>query len=440
MSQRADIVGTIGCRRRAAPWWPHAGPALVGVALLFLLPRIVFGQEPQRTEPTAVGMDPAKLALATARLQQHVDDGDIPGVVAAVARDGKLVYFENLGQYDLENGKTMRLDTLFRVYSMTRQVTSIAVLQQYEAGKFDFDDPISMYLPAFANQRVLLDPTGTDIDATRVRSGDITVAHLLTHTSGLGSRGSALYRENNVRDKAVSLDEMTARAARIPLFHDPGAAFRYGIHATILGKLVEVWSGQPFDVYLRENLFEPLGMSDTMFWAEGDAADRLAVVYRPSDGRLNPHQIEQVPWTARPPLIEGGIGLLSTVPNFMRFGQMILNRGELDGRRVLQSETADLIYRNAVPEAAMPIGTGGYWLGSGWTLGGFNLVMDATAYDFPVSNGVIWWDGSAATRYFIDPNENMVMVIMSQVSPSRGGGFRENFRRLVDEAIIARRN
>ena len=415
--------------------------ALARVALCFplLLANLAAGQELQPADPGSAGMDAAKLELVTARLQQHIDDGDIPGVVAAVARDGKLVYFEALGQYDLENGRDMRPDTLFRIYSMTRQVTSTAVLQQYERGKFDFDDPISMYLPEFADQRVLLDPGSTDITQTRERVGDITVAHLLTHTSGLGPRSSALYREHNVRDKSISLDEMTSNAARIPLYHDPGTAFRYGIHATILGKLVEVWSGQPFDEYLQENLFEPLGMDSTMFWAEGEDAERLAVVYRPADGRLNPYRIEQVPWTSRPPLIEGGVGLLSTVPDFMRYSQMILNKGELDGERVLQTATAELIYQNAVPDSAMPIGAGGYWLGSGWTLGGFNLVMDAGAYDFPISNGVIWWDGSAATRYFIDPNENMVMVIMSQVSPSRGGGFRENFRRLVDEAIIERR-
>lgn len=404
-----------------------------------VLANLAAGQELQPADPASAGMDAAKLELVTARLQQHIDDGDIPGVVAAVARDGKLVYFEALGQYDLENGREMRPDTLFRIYSMTRQVTSTAVLQQYEQGKFDLDDPISMYLPEFADQRVLLDPGSTDISQTRERVGDITVAHLLTHTSGLGPRSSALYREHNVRDKSISLDEMTSNAARIPLYHDPGTAFRYGIHATILGKLVEVWSGQPFDEYLQENLFEPLGMDSTMFWAEGEDAERLAVVYRPADGRLNPYQIEQVPWTSRPPLIEGGVGLLSTAPDFMRYSQMILNKGELDGKRVLQTATAELIYQNAVPDAAMPIGAGGYWLGSGWTLGGFNLVMDADAYDFPVSNGVIWWDGSAATRYFIDPNENMVMVIMGQVSPSRGGGFRENFRRLVDEAIDERR-
>ncbi|MCY4295934.1 MAG: serine hydrolase [Gammaproteobacteria bacterium] len=419
----------------AKSWF--AARALFPPALL--LPAMVFSQALPPADPASVGMDGEKLTLVTARLQKHIDDGDIPGVVAAVARDGKLVYFESLGQSDLENGREMAPHTLFRIYSMTRQITSVAVLQQYERGRFQLDDPISLYLPEFADQRVLLDPDGTDTSQTRERVGDISVAHLLTHTSGLGARSSALYREHNVRDKSVSLDEMTDRAARIPLFHDPGAAFRYGIHATILGKLVEVWSGQPFDEYLRENLFGPLGMDSTMFWAEGEDAGRLAVVYRPTDGKLNPHQIETVPWTARPPLIEGGVGLLSTVPDFLRFSQMVLNRGELDGERVLDGETAELLYQNAVPQAAMPIGSRGYWRGSGWTLGGFNLVMDAAAYSFPMGNGVIWWDGSAATRYFIDPNEGMVMVIMSQVSPSRGGGFRENFKRLVDEAVVERR-
>lgn len=419
----------------AKSWF--AARALFPPALL--LPAMVFSQALPPADPASVGMDGEKLMLVTARLQKHIDDGDIPGVVAAVARDGKLVYFESLGQSDLENGREMAPDTLFRIYSMTRQITSVAVLQQYERGRFQLDDPISLYLPEFADQRVLLDPDGTDTSQTRERVGDISVAHLLTHTSGLGARSSALYREHNVRDKSVSLDEMTDRVARIPLFHDPGAAFRYGIHATILGKLVEVWSGQPFDEYLRENLFGPLGMDSTMFWAEGEDAGRLAVVYRPTDGKLNPHRIESVPWTARPPLIEGGVGLLSTVPDFLRFSQMVLNRGELDGERVLDGETAELLYQNAVPQAAMPIGSRGYWRGSGWTLGGFNLVMDAAAYSFPMGNGVIWWDGSAATRYFIDPNEGMVMVIMSQVSPSRGGGFRENFKRLVDEAVVERR-
>ncbi|MDA1369288.1 MAG: serine hydrolase [Proteobacteria bacterium] len=389
--------------------------------------------------PQSVGMSGSALEAATARLQQHIDEGDIAGVVAAVARDGKLVYFEALGRLNLEQALPMREDALFRIYSMARQITSTAALLLYEQGKFQFDDPVKMYLPEFADQPVLINPDSTDLSQTRERVGDMTVAHLLTHTSGLGSRSSRLYRENNVRDRNITLDQMVKNAAGVPLFHDPGTQFLYGIHATIIGKLIEVWSGQSFEVFLKEQLLDPLQMDSTMFWAAGDDAERLAVVYRPTDGRLLPYQIENFPFTARPRLIEGGVGLLSSVMDFMHFSQMILDGGMFNDRRILRQETVELMFGNAVPDQAMPIGTSGYWLGSGWTLGGFNLVMDTSAYNFPVSTGTIWWDGSAGTRYFIDPAQNTVIVIMAQVSPSSGGGFRENFSRLVDAAILERR-
>ncbi len=389
--------------------------------------------------PESVGFSSAGLEAVTANLQEHIDNGDIAGVVAAVARDGKIVYYEALGMLDIEQVTPMREDALFRIYSMTREITSVAVLQLYEQGKFEMDDPIQKYLPEFAAQRVLMDSESTDISQTRERVGDITVAQLLTHTSGLGSRSSSLYREQRVRDKNYTLDEMVDKAASVPLFHNPGTEFRYGIHATILGKLIEVWSGVPLDQYLQEQIFEPLAMDNTMFWAGGEDATRLAELYRPTDGRLLPYQIETVPWTMRPRLMEGGVGLLSSVMDFMHFSQMVLNKGELGGNRILDEQTAELMYQNAVPDQAMPIGGRGYWAGSGWTLGGFNLVMDPETYSYPVSEGTIWWDGSAGTRYFIDPVQNTVTVIMAQVSPSRGGGFREDFTSLVDAALVERR-
>ena len=391
--------------------------------------------------PESVGMSSAALNSATARLQKHIDDGEIAGVVAAVARDGKLVYQVALGKLDRERDAGMREDALFRIYSMSREITSVAALRLFEEGAFNFDDPVSKYLPEFSDQRVLLNSESTDLEATRPRVGEMTIAHLLTHTSGLGSRSSALYRENNVRDRAQSLDAMVSKAAQVPLFQDPGTEFRYGIHATIIGKLIEVWSGQPFEEYLQQNLFAPLGMTSTLFWAEGNDADRLAQLYRPEAGDLSPYAIETVPWTQRPVLVEGGVGLLSSVPDYVRFSQMVLDRGKIPGteERILSEATAALIYENAVPEAAMPIGDSRYWLGSGWSLGGFNVVLDPSTYAYPVSKGTIWWDGSAGTRFFIDPIEGTVIVIMAQVSPSNGGGFRENFSHLVDAAIIERR-
>ncbi|MDC1501987.1 beta-lactamase family protein [Gammaproteobacteria bacterium] len=391
--------------------------------------------------PESVGMSSAALNSATARLQKHIDDGEIAGVVAAVARDGKLVYQVALGKLDRERDADMREDALFRIYSMSREITSVAALRLFEEGAFNFDDPVSKYLPEFSDQRVLLNSESTDLEATRPRVGEMTIAHLLTHTSGLGSRSSALYRENNVRDRAQSLDAMVSKAAQVPLFQDPGTEFFYGIHATIIGKLIEVWSGQPFEEYLQQNLLAPLGMTSTLFWAEGNDADRLAQLYRPEAGELSPYAIETVPWTQQPVLVEGGVGLLSSVPDYVRFSQMILDRGKIPGteERILSEATAALIYENAVPEAAMPIGDSRYWLGSGWSLGGFNVVLDPSTYAYPVSKGTIWWDGSAGTRFFIDPIEGTVIVIMAQVSPSNGGGFRENFSHLVDAAIIERR-
>jgi len=402
----------------------------------------VLAQTMDFAAPSTVGMSGEALERVTARLQQHIDDGEIPGVVAAVARDGKIVYFEALGLIDIEQARAMPENALFRIYSMTREVTSAAVLQLYDEGKFQLDDPISLYLPEFEDQQVLVNPNDDGSSggwAVRDRVGDITVAQLLTHTSGLGGRSSRLYRENNVRDRNITLDQMVSNAARVPLFQDPGTQFRYGIHATILGKLVEVWSGMAFEDYLQQELFAPLAMDSTMFWAEGDDQQRLATVYRPTNGQLLPYQIEATPWTIRPRLIEGGVGLLSSTMDFMHFSQMVLNRGELFGNRVMSEETAELMFHNAVPEIAMPIGDRGYWRGSGWSLGGFSVVLDPETYSYPVSEGTIWWDGSAATRFFIDPKENMVMVIMSQVSPSSGGGFRENFKTLVDAAILERR-
>lgn len=387
-------------------------------------------------EPESVGLSSSRLAEATAALQARIDASDIAGVVAAAARHGRVVYFEALGQRDREAGDPMARDDLFRVYSMTRPVTSTAVMMLWEEGRFGLDDPIAQYLPQFADQRVFADAAAPDPARTRPRTGDITVRHLLTHTSGLGSRHHPVYRAEGVRLRSITLPRMVDNAARVPLFEDPGTRFRYGISTTVLGRLVEVWSGRPFDEFLAERLFAPLGMTDTVFWADADRADRLTTVYRLDDasGALYPWAIEDVPFTERPALVEGGVGLLSTVTDYLRFSQMFLNGGVLDGVRVLEPETVALMTRNHVPEAALPLARSGYMAGSGWGLG-FNVVLDAGRYPFPVGEGEYWWDGSSGTRFSIDPEHGLVTVIMAAVSPSRGGGFREEFKRLVHRAI-----
>ena len=384
-------------------------------------------------------MSSALLERATEALQLHVDAGHIAGVVAAVARDGQLVYFEALGQRDLQAHDPMPADAIFRLYSMTRPITSTAVMILWEEGKFQLDDPISTCLPQFADQRVFIDGREPDMSTTRARNGDISVRNLLTHTSGIGSRSSPIYRTERVRLRSITLPQMVDNAARVPLFEDPGTRFRYGISTTMLGRLIEIWSGMPLEQFLEERVFEPLGLTDTVFWADGERADRLATVYRPdtASGALYPHAIEEVPFTERPTLIEGGVGLLSSTIDFLRFSQMFLNKGELGGNRVLRPETVEMMTRNHVPDSVLPLGTSGYMAGSGWGLG-FSVVLDSSAYTFPVGEGEYWWDGSAGTRFSIDPEHGIVTVIMAQVSPSRGGGFREEFKRLVYDAIVAK--
>ena len=386
--------------------------------------------------PESVGLSSERLADATRRLQAHIDAGDIAGVVAAVMRRGRLVRIEALGELDRERGLAMRDDALFRLYSMTRPITSLAAMILWEEDRFELDDPVSRYLPEFADQRVFLDASNPDMTATRPRRTEMTVEHLLLHTSGLGSRSSAIYRAEQVRLRSISLRQMVSNAARVPLFEDPGTRWRYGISTTILGRLVEVWSGMPFEAFLRQRVFEPLGMTDTVFRVDPPRAHRFGPAYRPGpDGELRPYAIEAVPFTEQPTLIEGGVGLVSTVRDYLRFAQMFLNGGELDGVRVIEPETVATMTVNRVPDALLPIGFGNPQPGRGWTLG-FCVVMDGDASPLPVSEDTFWWDGSSGTRFFIDPVEDMVTVIMGAASPSYGGGFREGFTEAVYRAIL----
>lgn len=413
--------------------------ALSSVAL-GLCAHLAVAQELSRISPESAGMSSAGLARVTENLQAHIDAGHIAGVVAAVLRDGKLVYLESLGHSDLEAERLMTADALFRIYSMTRPITSLAAMVLWEEGKFQLDDPIAKYLPQFADQQVFIDSVAPDMNQTRTRRGEITVADLMRHTSGLGSRSSGIYVAEQVRLRSITLEEMTNNAARVPLFEDPGTRFRYGLSATILGRLVEVWSGMTFDAFLQQRVFAPLGMTDTVFWVDPGRVDRLATVYRPAaDGRLLPHEMEETPFTEQVPLQEGGVGLVSSTRDFLRFSQLFLDGGEVDGRRFLQADTIALLMENSIAEALLPIGAGGYMAASGWTLGGFAYALSPQAYDHEVSQGEIWWDGSAGTRFWIDPQQGIVSIIMAQISPARGAGFREEFKNGVYESISDRR-
>ena len=408
-----------------------------GLFAFGLLSHAAVSQSFEAVSPESVGVSSAGLERATESLQAHIEQKHIAGVVAAVLKDGKLVYREARGQQDIASDTPMPEDALFRIYSMTRPVSSLAAMILWEEGRFQLDDPISQYLPQFADQQVFQDAASPNLDETRPRQGDITVADLMRHTSGLGSRSSDIYVQEQVRLRSITLAQMTDNAARVPLFDDPGTRFRYGISATILGRLVEIWSGQPYDQFLEERVFGPLGMTDTVFWADPSRIDRLATVYRPdANGTLQVHQMEDIPFTEQVPLVEGGVGLLSTTLDFARFSQLFLNGGEIDGTRILKPETVELMMENSIADELLPIGRGGYMAASGWTLGGFAYALHPENYDHTVSQGEVWWDGSAGTRFWIDPVNNMVTVIMAQVSPSGGNGFREDFKNRVYEALL----
>ena len=285
-----------------------------------------------RATPESVGMSGERLQAATALLRQFVADRKIIGAVAAVARRGKVVYLEPVGLQSLESKAPMTEASLFRVYSMTKAVTAVGVMMLVEQGKVRVSDPVSKYLPEFKNVKVQEGGTGP----ARPPSREINVHDLLLHTSGLSHRTSDLYRERQVRSRSVGLPQFVTNITNAPLLEDPGTRFRYSEATTVLGRVIEVVSGQSFDWFVAERILKPLGMNDTTFWVEGEARQRLATVYqRAKDGSIAPFEIEEVPFTQKPVLIEGAVGLVSTAGDFLRFSQMLLNKGELNGVRLL---------------------------------------------------------------------------------------------------------
>ena len=404
---------------------------------LFLLTTSTFGQELPEVSPESVGLSSAALDQVSKALQVHIDNQNIAGVVATVIRDGQIAYTKALGYRDLNRREPMSIDALFRLYSMTRPITSLAVMMLWEEGKLRLDDALSDFIPAFSTQQVFLDADNPVMEDKRPRTNEITIEHLLTHTSGLGNRNSAVYRSEGVRSRSISLEQMVDNSARVPLFEDPGTRFRYGISTTVLGRVIEIVSGQSLDQFFTERVFGPLDMKDTVFWASGERANRLASLYRPAaNGTLQPHAIERLPFTQPPTLLEGGVGLLSTVRDYSRFAQMVLNQGTLGGYQLLKPETIAMMTSNRIPDALFPLF--GRENGYGWGLG-FCIAMDPTLFRYPIGEGVFWWDGSAGTRFFIDPRQKLITVIMAQVSPANGESFREQFATLIDAAVLDRR-
>lgn len=384
-----------------------------------------------RATPESVGMDAARLGEATVLLNRYVQEQKIAGAVAAVARRGKLVYLEAVGVQDLTTRAPMTDKSLLRIYSMTKPVTSVAVMMLLEEGKFTLDDPVSKYIAEFANVKVAL-PDGT----TRPPTRGITVADLMLHTSGLNHRTSQIYRNEKVRAREMTMQQFIANLVRVPLMEDPGTRFRYSESTSVLGRLVEIWSGKQFDVFLDERIFRPLGMTETRFWAATpDQRARLATVYAPKEGGgLSPVEMETIPFTERPTLIEGAVGLLSTVPDYLRFSQMLLNKGELGGVRLLKPASAEMLTRNGLPEAVQQVRGGSM----GWGLGNVNVLLRANTNNpnSPASVGEYGWDGTAGTIFWVDPVKETVIILMTQSAPSNPDQIRQRFKESVLKALI----
>ena len=372
-----------------------------------------------RATPESVGLSSSRLREATGLLGQFVAERKIAGAVAAVARNGQLAYLDAVGVQDLETRAPMDARSIFRIYSMTKSVTAVAAMMLQEEGRFSLGDPVTKYLPEFERVSVLETPDGP----TRRPLRAITVEDLLLHTSGLSHRTSDLYQRAAVRSRAIPLPTFVDNIVRVPLMEDPHTRFRYSEATTVVGRLVEVWSGKPLDAFLEERVFRPLGMADTGFWVRSEQRPRLTRVYAPGPGGLTPIEIEAVPFTERPALIEGAVGLVSTVPDYLRFAQMLLNRGTLDGVRILKASTVDAMVVNGLPDAIVKTRAG-----VGWGLANVNVAAD----------GEYGWDGTAGTVFWVDPARQMITILMTQITPANPDSLRQRFKTLVEQALAQR--
>ena len=382
-----------------------------------------------RAVPEDVGMSTSRLERIAPVMQRWVDDGKIPGALTMIAREGRLVHFEKFGVQDVATGKPLEFDTIFRIYSMTKPITSIAVMMLYEEGHFQLGTPVSELIPAFKDMQIYTEGGEDIVDAET----EMTIKHLLTHTSGLIYGGDGdhpihqRYRDANYY--RGDLANMANELGNIPLLHDPGAAWNYGMSTDVLGYLVEVVSGMPFEEFLKTRILNPLGMTDTAFSVPDEKADRYPTLYEPAeDGGIQ--VIENAPVSSGPRSFfhSGGAGLQSTAADYLRFCQMLLNDGELDGVRLLGRKTVELIRINHISDDWQPLERTGCGFGLG-----FAVVTDVAETHGPGSEGTYSWGGLASTTFWIDPVEDLIGILMTQLigdSP-----FHAQFRVLAYQAI-----
>ena len=407
------------------------------------------------TRPEALGLSSERLARIDAHLKsRYVDPGKIAGALTLVARRGEIAHLSPVGLMDRERGKPISEDTIFRIYSMTKPITSVALMMLHEHGAFRLDDPVHKLIsvPAWRNLRVYQmgnHPTFLTAPCER----PMTVRDLMTHMSGLTygfmerTNVDAAYRKLGIgtTEKPFdgTLEEMVQLLATLPLEFSPGTAWNYSVSTDVLGYLVEVLSGERFDEYLRRHIFEPLGMCDTAFHVPPEKIDRFAACYDRGPGKKLRLQDDPMtsPYLAAPKLLSGGGGLVSTAADYLRFCRMLLGGGELDGARLLGPRTIDFMTRNHLPggKDLTDLSVGAFsetpYEGTGFGLG-FSVRLD------PVQSGVIGsvgeyaWGGAASTIFWIDPSEDLIAIFLTQLMPSNTFNFRGQLQTIVYSSII----
>ena len=367
--------------------------------------------------PNSVGMSAERLAKLNDQMKSLVDQGRLAGSVTMVSRHGKVVEFDANGKRDIAANAPMQKDSIFRIYSMTKPITGVAMMMLFEEGKWQLNDPVSKYIPEFTNLKVY----GTDATNNVVmkdQAHPVTMRELMSHTGGFtygifsNTPVDKLQREANVLDINITLDEFIKRVAKVPLNSQPGTEWHYSISVDIQGYIVQKLSGMPFEEYLEKRIFKPLAMNDTGFYVPKEKLGRLAEFYGydPS-GKLTvigPKDGLNHDFSAKPTFPSGGGGLVSTASDYMRFCQMLLNGGELDGVRLLSPKTVELMHSNMIAPGLTVFG-----LNAGFGLD-FAIYTDPVAAGGYYGKDTFWWGGAAGTWFWIDPVNDLIVVGMIQ--------------------------
>ncbi len=399
----------------------------------------------QPAKPETVGFSPERLKRIDGNINEWMKDGRLNGCAALIIRNGKIIYNKAFGYDDLEKTKPIRTDNIFRIASQTKAITSTAILMLYEEGKFLLDDAVSRYIPEFAKQQVLDKFNPADSSYTTIPAKtEITIRQLLTHTSGIGyaqigsKEANAIFSKANITagigvEKGRMLADDMKKLGKIPLMHQPGEKFTYGLNTDLLGYLVEVISGMRLDEFFRKKIFEPLGMNDTYFYLPVVKQNRLVGFFEEVDKKLVKKSVVQEGWkvdanypNGEGTYLSGGGGLSSTMLDYAIFLQTILNGGEYNGKRILSRNTVRMMTMNQIGDINM--GNNKFGLG-------FGITTEKGSSILPTPQGVFEWGGAFATTYWADPKENLIGIFYRQLYKSTFGEIGNKFKVLVYQAL-----